>query len=308
MKRFVWTSAAIAAALLLSGCAGATDGDGSAGETAAAGEGLEGRTIDVTTLSYYPFCGQDGDEMVGLDVDVMNAVAEKLGVEVKYSVLEAAGQIAGIESRRNDVTICDIAWTEDRSEVGLLPDPLYYVPVMLTQRADDPAMKSLSDVEGKRIGLINGYSWNEVFAGIPNAKISTYPDASSVLADLAAGRIDVAPTDPLVTDVAIAKRPDWDFVSNRMDLPTQEELAEDESRIRLLPTQAGWMVAKDEPELAAALTREIRNMYATGELAKIYQKWDVPDVEAWLTVPGDYIADQRRGVDRPDDWQPPTWP
>jgi polar amino acid transport system substrate-binding protein len=206
------------------------------------------------------------------------------------------------------VTICDIAWTEERSKVGLLPDPLYYVPVMLTQRKGEPELTKIDDLQGKRIGLINGYSWNTAFTNLPGVEVKTFADAPAVLADLAAGRIDVAPTDPLVTDVAIAERPDWSLESHRIDPPTDAQIAEDKTRIRLLPTQAGWMVADDEPELAQALSGEIRRMSSDGELAKILAKWQVPDVEAWLTVPGDYIAEQRHGVDRDESWQPPSWP
>lgn len=292
--------------------AGATDTAANCGgaqqATCAAVEAARGRTITVSTLPYYPFCGQRDGGMVGLDVDVMNAIAKNLDLKVDYVVLDAAGQIAGIQSQRHDVTICDIAWTKARSEIGLLPDPLYYVPVMLTQRTGDPKLSTIQDLHGKRIGLINGYSWNKAFSELPGVEVRTFADAPAVLADLAAGRIDIAPTDPLVTDVAIAERPDWKLESHLITPPTQEQLAANGELIRLLPTQAGWMASMDEPELASVLSGEIRRMSESGELAEILRKWNVPDVEAWLTVPGDYIAKQRQGVDRDADWQPSSWP
>ncbi len=306
-RRKIAALAAGAIALALVGCSGGSGPDTAGSDEGASG--FAGETLTVTTLSYYPFCGTKGDELVGIDVDVMNKVSENLGFEVEYKVTDAAGQIAGIESKRDDITICDLGWTKERAGISLLPDPLYYVPVMLTFASDSPTeYKSIDDVKGKRVGLINGYGWNEAFSNLEGVEASTYPDAAAVLADLAAGRIDVAPTDPLVTDVAIAERPDWELRSNLLTPPSAEQLESDPALVRLLPTQAGWMVSKEHPELEKAISEEIQKLSASGELAEIYEKWGVPDVEAWLTVPGDYIRDQRVGVDRDESWNPPSWP
>src|SRR4051812_47904076 len=84
-----------ALALVLAGCGGSDDGGGSGGTLKAGTEG-----------TYAPFTFHDpkaGNKLTGYDVDVLEAVAAKLGKKVEWSEVTFDSIFAGLESKRYDV-------------------------------------------------------------------------------------------------------------------------------------------------------------------------------------------------------------
>jgi polar amino acid transport system substrate-binding protein len=65
-----------------------------------------------------------------------------------------------------------------------------------------------------------------------------------------------------------------------------------------------FYVPKEEPKLEKAVSAEIDKMYASGEMAKLIEKWG-GDPEKFLT-PSPWMAKMREGVDRPAGWKPPA--
>ena len=70
------------------------------------------------------------------------------------------------------------------------------------------------------------------------------------------------------------------------------------------PYMTSFYIPRQEPKLEKAVSAEIRKMYASGEMAKLVAKWG-GDPQKFLT-PSPGMAEARRGVDRPQDWQPPA--
>ncbi len=132
-----------------------------------------------------------------------------------------------------------------------------------------------------------------------------YPEYPALLADLAAGRVDVAPADALVNAEAIKKRPEWHLRVTNLQPPTPQEIAQHPDYRLLRPSQIAWYVNKDRAALARRLTSAVRAMYADGTLARLLAKYGA-DPRTWLVPPGPWIAQERRGVDRPATWQPPS--
>jgi polar amino acid transport system substrate-binding protein len=66
----------------------------------------------------------------------------------------------------------------------------------------------------------------------------------------------------------------------------------------------GFYLPKQSPKLAKAVSDQIDGMYKDGSLAALIKKWG-GDPKQFL-VPSPEMAAQRRGVDRPADWNPPS--
>ena len=66
----------------------------------------------------------------------------------------------------------------------------------------------------------------------------------------------------------------------------------------------GFYLPKQSPKLEQAVSKEIDAMYANGEMAKLIQKYG-GDPKQFLT-PSPEMAKLRRGVDRPETWNPPS--
>ncbi|MGI5452350.1 substrate-binding periplasmic protein [Streptomyces sp. CA-249302] len=96
-------------------------------KTAALGTLTPG-VIKVAVQPYAPYTSIKGGRIVGLDGDILNYIAKKLGLQVKPQVTDFAGMLAGVQSRRVDITIGGVAWSADRQKQGLFTDPPYYSP------------------------------------------------------------------------------------------------------------------------------------------------------------------------------------
>ena len=295
-------AAGIAGALALStaACASASE---TASNDSEALDTIKPGVITVAIQPYMPYTAMKDDELVGLDADILFAAAEKLGLTVEPQVTDFAGMLGGVQSRRVDVAIGGIAWTEERSEAGLFTDPPYYSPpAMAVQGSSD--VTTVDDLEGLNLGTVTGYVWVKSIEAVPGAQLSSFPDANGLFADIGAGRVDIGFVDPLLISYTQEQRPDLGLATEYLTPPSDEQVAETPDFAYFQPYQTGFYVPKESPKLEAALSDAIRELYENGELAKLIEKYGgAPDQ---YLVPSESMTEARRAVDRPVSWEAPT--
>lgn len=76
----------------------------------------EGTIIMATNATFPPYESDDGSGIVGIDVDMMNAACDYLGMELKIEDMEFDGILAAISSGKADVGVAGISVTEDRKK------------------------------------------------------------------------------------------------------------------------------------------------------------------------------------------------
>jgi ABC-type amino acid transport substrate-binding protein len=271
-------------------------------KTAALGTLTPG-VIKVAVQPYAPYTTVQGDRIVGLDGDILAAVAKKLGLQVKPQVTDFAGMLAGVQSRRVDITIGGVAWSAERQKQGLFTDPPYYSPPAMAVRSGK-TYKTVGDLKGLSLGTVEGYVWVKSIQAVPGAKLHAYPDATGVLDDLGAGRVDVGFLDPLIIIAAQKQRPELKIRTEYLTPPTAAEVKAKPAYQYFQPYQTGFYLPKQATRLEKAISAQIDAMYANGEMAKLVKKYG-GDPEQFLKPSAD-VATSRRGVDRPADWTPPT--
>jgi polar amino acid transport system substrate-binding protein len=266
-------------------------------------ETLKPGVLQVTVEPYMPYTAMKDGKLVGLDSDILAAVADKLGLKMEINVTDFPGMLASVQSRRADITIGGIAWSDTRQKVGLFTDPPYYSPpaMAVAGTGNYPDVKSL---EGKDLGTVTGYVWAKSIAQVPNATPHTYPSADSVFQDLASGRLDVGFLDPLLIIYQQKERPDMKFRVEYLTPPTADEVKVHPDYQYFQPYMTGFYLPKEAPKLAKAVSDQIDAMYKDGSLSALIAKWG-GDPKQFL-VPSPEMAAQRRGVDRPADWSPPS--
>jgi polar amino acid transport system substrate-binding protein len=266
------------------------------------------QTISATIqAAFSPICSSSGGgaEPTGIAVDLLNDIASEHDQQVEYTAQDFAGSVASIESQRADVLVCIIFWDEKFTETGIITDPFIYQPPVVAQPADGPTISTIEDLADKTIGTLAGYLYIPGLQSLPGTDVRTYTEEPSLYQDVAAGRLDVAVTDGLVTETALAARPEWNLKAVTLETPTPEQVAENPELEDLRAHQGAYFVSKDQPALAKELSQGIRQRVADGTVADIIQDYDITHPDLYLTPPGKYIAKQRQGVDRPADWQPP---
>ncbi len=264
---------------------------------------LKPNTLVVTVQPYMPYTAMKDGKLVGLDSDILAAVADKLGLKMEVNVTDFPGMLASVQNQRADITIGGIAWSEARQKVGLFTDPPYYSPPAMAV-ASSEHFADVESLEGKNLGTVTGYVWAKSIAQVPKASPHTFPNAESVFQDLASGRLDVGFLDPLLITYQQQQRPDMKVRIEYMKPPTKEQVASHPDYQYFQAYMTGFYLPKQSPKLAKAVSDQIDAMYKDGSLSKLITKWG-GDPKQFL-VPSPEMAAQRRGVDRPADWSPPS--
>ena len=149
---------------------------------------IEPGVLKVAVQPYMPYTAVQGDKIVGLDGEILQSVADKLGLEVEPQVTDFAGMLGGVQSRRVDITIGGVAWSEDRQKQGLFTDPPYYSPPAMAVR-DGKTYTTVDDLEGLQLGHRRGLRLGQVDPGRPRCRSCTptpTPTASSTTSARAA--------------------------------------------------------------------------------------------------------------------------
>ncbi|MFF0161283.1 substrate-binding periplasmic protein [Streptomyces sp. NPDC005263] len=259
--------------------------------------------IKVAVQPYAPYTSVQGNKIVGLDGDILAHAAKKLGLEIKPQVTDFAGMLAGVQSRRVDITIGGVAWSADRQKQGLFTDPPYYSPPAMAVR-NGKTYQTVDDLKGLNLGTVEGYVWVKSIQDVPGAKLHAYPDANGVFDDLGAGRVDVGFLDPLIIIAAQKQRPELKISTQYLTPPTAAQVKAKPSYQYFQPYQTGFYLPKQDTKLEKAISAQIDAMYQNGEMATLVKKYG-GDPEQFLK-PAAEVATARRGVDRPSDWTPPS--
>ena len=83
----------------------------------------KGALIMATNAEFPPYESKEGSNIVGLDVDMMQAVCDKLGYELKIEDMAFDSIIPAIQSGKADVGVAGMTVTEDRKQNVLFSDP-----------------------------------------------------------------------------------------------------------------------------------------------------------------------------------------
>lgn len=100
------------------------------------------------TWAPWTYHDESGD-LVGFDVEVAKAVADKLGVDVQYEEGEWDGLLAGVESGRYDIMVNGVGYTEERAQAYNFSQPYAFNKTALIVRSDNTDITCLEDLNGK---------------------------------------------------------------------------------------------------------------------------------------------------------------
>ena len=224
MKRrtFISMMSVMAAAgvLTLSGCSNSsTSTAASAGASSAAGSSADqlaaiqasGKLIVALEGAWQPWSYHDeSDTLVGYDVEVSRAIAEKLGVEPEYVESDWDSLFAGLDAGRYDMVCNGVEVTEERAKTYAFTTPYGYIHTALAVRKDNEDIHSFEDLKGKTTANSLASTYMEL-AESYGATVQGIDTLEETIQLLTAGRIDAT----LNADVSfydyLHVHPDADF-------------------------------------------------------------------------------------------------
>ena len=234
--------------------------------TAAASEYIlvtDGTLTVATEGTYKPFSYHDETgELVGYDVEVAKAVAEKLGLEVSFQETEWAAIFAGLEGQRFDIIGNQVSINAERQEKYLLSDPYTVSPGALIVTADNTTITGFDDLEGKKAAQSATSNWYELAAsyGAEIEDIEGWNESITLLRD---GRIDFTLNDKLTF---------LDYVATE-GVDDIKIVAETDD-----PSLSAFALTKENAALTEAINAALAELAADGTLAEIGEKYFGADV------------------------------
>ncbi len=108
-----------------------------------------------TTFAPFEFQNEAGD-YVGIDIDILAAVAEDQGFEYELRPLGFSAAVAALESNQADAVIAGMSMTEERQQKYDFSEAYYDSGVVMAISADDTAIKSYTELTGKTVAVKTG--------------------------------------------------------------------------------------------------------------------------------------------------------
>ena len=190
------------AALILTACGSSSNN----GENPVKASGV----LRVGTEGVYsPFSYHDPatGQLVGYDVDVAHAVADKLGLKVEFVETPWDAIFAALEANRFDVVANEVTINDERKQKYDLSEPYSVGEGVIVTRADDNSVKSLDDIKGKVAGETATSNWAQV-ARDHGARVESVEGFTQAIKLLNQGRVDLVINDSIAVYAYLAETGD----------------------------------------------------------------------------------------------------
>lgn len=140
--------------------------------------------------NWAPWTFEDKDgNLVGFEVEVSGAVAEKLGVTPEYVLGEWDGLLAGVQAGRYDIMANGVGYTEERAQAYNFSDFYAFNRTVLVVRGDNEEISSMEDLKGKTT-CNSANSTYQLIAEKYGAKVKDVESLDGTIEELLAGRVD----------------------------------------------------------------------------------------------------------------------
>ena len=281
MKRrtFISLMSVMAAAgvLTLAGCssnsgssAAASGAASSAASTGAADQlasiQANGKLVVALEGAWQPWSYHDeSDTLVGYDVEVSRAIAEKLGVEPEYVESDWDSLFAGLDAGRFDIVCNGVEVTDERAKTYDFTTPYGYIHTALAVRKDNEDIKSFEDLKGKTTANSLASTYMEL-AESYGATVQGIDTLEETIQLLTAGRIDAT----LNADVSF-----YDYLNVHPDADFKLVAQTAEASHVAIP-----VLKSEDTAYLDALNTAIEELRADGTLKTLSEKYFGQDISS----------------------------
>ncbi|HEY1104944.1 MAG TPA: amino acid ABC transporter substrate-binding protein [Agromyces sp.] len=221
-------------------------------------------TLTVATEgTYKPFTYHEGGagDLVGYDVEVAEAVADKLGLKVEFQETQWDAIFAGLDAGRFDVIANQVSINPEREKSYLFSTPYTVSPSVVVVNEGDTSITSFDDLKGKTTAqsLTSNFYQLAVDAG---ANVESVEGWAQAVALLQQGRVDATVNDKLTY---------LDYVKQTPDAKLAVAAETD-------PSESALAFTKDKTALVKAVDGALAELREEGVLAELGEKYFGEDV------------------------------
>ncbi len=227
------------------------------------------------TAPPYVFYGEDNKTMVGMEVDLAQALGERLGVKFTFVPTQFASIIPGIEAGRFDVGMSAMGDFVPREKVVDEVDYTYEATGIIVQQGNPHHIEKLSDACGLKAAAVQGsiplQLLDKQATLCPKDKpleVLQFPSNDQLTVALHSGRADLSMDTYGVAGYTLAHQPANQ--ANKLELVKGARYAVGYQSI---------VVSKKTPQLRDAIKAALESMMADGSYHKLFAKWGLADNE-----------------------------
>ena len=218
-------------------------------------------TITFGTNAEFPpfeFVASNGviGQYDGIDMSIAKQIAEKNGMTAEIENMEFDSLLIALENGQIDAVIAGMTVTDERKEEADFSTP-YYEATQVMIVKEDSDIKKASDMAGKRICVIQGYT-GETCVNDMGYSYEAFKKGTEAVMELVNGKCDV-----VVIDSATAKK----YVSDNEGLKIVEDPAAFEGE------QYAIALKKGNTELLDKINKVIEEMLADGTISDLAVKY-----------------------------------
>lgn len=216
--------------------------------------------VEATFPPFESFDPENGTEIIGFDIDVMNEVAKDLGVTLVVKDMEFSGIVPSVQTGKIDLAP-GITPTEDRKEMVDFSEEYCASKLGLVVREDDDSIKTVDDLKGKVISAQLGSLADKQLTAVLGSTPKTYNKHDEALLAVKNGTIDGHVLDGSVGNT---------YADSMGGLKVIEipELNEGLDGLACI-------VAKGETDLLDSVNGTITRLQESGEMDKLMDKWHI---------------------------------
>ena len=221
----------------------------------------KGKIVVGVKADYKPFGYTDpSGKIVGLEIDLAQDVAKRLGVQMELVPVVAANRMEFLKQGRIDLMIATMAYRPDRAEVVAIPEPFYYAGAANVFAKKSSGLKDWKDLKGKPICAVQGAYYNRRTGEEFGAQLVVFKGVSEAMSALEGGNcVGVVFDTTFFAGIAgDAKWADYTMVLPSID-----------------PEPWGIAVRKDDPKFAAYMADLSKEWHKTGFILGLEKKWGI---------------------------------
>ncbi|MCY7314551.1 MAG: basic amino acid ABC transporter substrate-binding protein [Rubrivivax sp.] len=215
-----------------------------------------------TDAAYAPFESQnEKGEIVGFDIEVVQAIAAKAGIEVKFVNTPWEGIFNALAQGDRDMIVSAVTITEERKATIDFSNP-YFDAQQLIAVKDNSKVSKFADLKKLKVGVQTGTTGDEAVTkllGKTSAAIKRFESTPLALKELEAGGVDAVVADNGVIIHYVANNPGGKF----------KTVADKD----FVPEQYGIAIKKGNTELQAKVNKGLADIKADGSYDKIFAKY-----------------------------------
>lgn len=216
----------------------------------------KGSMTVATNPDFPPFEALDGTTIVGIEVDIMEKIAEKLGVEIVFEQVDFESVLPGVQSGKFDVGMSGITVTEKRQKNVDFTMPYFIAAQSIVVPANSD-IRGKADLSGKTIAVQTGTT-AEIFCMENGYEVLSYQSNNDAASALVSGKAQAWVVD---NEVAIKLSAEQNGATVVLDeAMTTEPYA--------------FAFAKDSPTLVEKFNEVITEMIEDGTMQAIFDSYN----------------------------------